>query len=90
MAQQLKIALADSDAQIAGLQARVADYDTRYNKLLAKARSIPEQEAEFARLNRDYNIEKQNYQTLVKRRESAAMSGELEQATASGRSKISA
>ena len=81
VAQQLKIALADSDAQIAGLQARVADYDTRYNKLLAKARSIPEQEAEFARLNRDYNIEKQNYQTLVQRRESAAMSGELEQAT---------
>ena len=81
VAQQLKIALADSDAQIAGLRARVADFETRYDKLLAKARSIPEQEAEFARLNRDYNIEKQNYQTLVARRESAAMSGELEQAT---------
>ena len=81
VAQQLKIALADSDAQIAGLQARVADYDARYQKLLAKARSVPEEEAEFARLNRDYNITKKNYQTLVQRRESAAMSGELEQAT---------
>jgi polysaccharide chain length determinant protein (PEP-CTERM system associated) len=78
VAQQLKIALADSDAQIAGLRARVADFETRYNKLREKARSIPEQEAEFARLNRDYGIEKQ---TLVARRESATMSGEMEQAT---------
>jgi len=81
VAQQLKIALADSDAQIAGLRARVADFEMRYDKLREKARSVPEQEAEFARLNRDYGIEKQNYQTLVARRESATMSGEMEQAT---------
>lgn len=79
--QQLKLALADSDAQIAGLRARVADYESRYAALKAKAESIPEMEAEYARLNRDYGIEKQNYQNLVQRRESALMSGELEQAT---------
>lgn len=79
--QQLKIALADSDAQIAGLRARVADYEGRYTQLRAKAESVPEIEAEYARLNRDYAIEKQNYQNLVSRRESALMSGELEQAT---------
>jgi len=81
VSQQLKLALADSDAQIAGLKARVADYERRYAKLRAKAESIPEMEAEYARLNRDYTIEKQNYQNLVQRRESALMSGELEQAT---------
>ena len=79
--QQLKIALADSDAQVAGLRARVADYEKRYAMLRAKAASVPQMEAEFARLNRDYGIEKQNYQNLVSRRESAQMSGELEQAT---------
>jgi len=79
--QQLKIALADSDAQIAGLRARVADYEQRYASLRAKAESVPEIEAEYARLNRDYGTEKQNYQSLVSRRESALMSGELEQAT---------
>ena len=79
--QQLKIALADSDAQVAGLRARVADYEKRYAQLRAKAESVPEMEAEYARLNRDYGIEKQNYQNLVSRRESAQMSGELEQAT---------
>jgi protein tyrosine kinase modulator len=79
--QQLKLALADSDAQIAGLRARVADYENRYAQLRAKAESIPKMEAEYARLNRDYGIEKQNYQNLVSRRESAQMSGELEQAT---------
>ena len=79
--QQLKLALADSDAQIAGLRARVADYEKRYQQMRAKAESVPEIEAEYARLNRDYGIEKQNYQNLVARRESALMSGELEQAT---------
>lgn len=79
--QQLKIALADADAQIAGLRARVADYEQRYARLRAKAESVPEMEAEFSRLNRDYGIEKQNYQNLVSRRESAQMSGELEQTT---------
>ncbi|HVC11494.1 MAG TPA: XrtA system polysaccharide chain length determinant [Burkholderiales bacterium] len=79
--QQLKLALADSDAQIAGLRARVADYESRYKNLRAKARSVPEVQAEFERLNRDYGIEKQNYDSLVKRRESAVMSGQMEQAT---------
>lgn len=79
--QQLKLALADSDAQVAGLQARVADYEGRYKKLLDRARSVPEQQAEYERLNRDYGVLKQNYQALVSRRESALMSGEMEQAT---------
>lgn len=39
---------------------------------------IPEIEAQFAQLNRDYEIDKKNYEALVSRRESATMSGEME------------
>ena len=74
---QLKMSLADAEAQVAGLQARVADFERRLAKLREQARSVPEREAEFARLNRDYGIQKQNYQNLVSRRESAEMSADM-------------
>jgi polysaccharide chain length determinant protein (PEP-CTERM system associated) len=78
---QLKMALAESEAQVAALTARVADFERRYAELRDKARSVPEREAKFAQLNRDYAIHKQNYETLVARREAATMSGEVEAAT---------
>ena len=78
---QLKMALAQSDAQVAALQARVADLEKREAQLRARAKSVPEREAQFTQLNRDYAIQKQNYDNLVARRESALISGELESAT---------
>ncbi len=44
-------------------------------------KTAPQIEAEAAQLNRDYAIHKKNYEDLVTRRESAAMSGELEGAS---------
>jgi polysaccharide chain length determinant protein (PEP-CTERM system associated) len=78
---QLKLALAEAEAQVAGLRARVADFEKRHAALLERARSVPEREAEFAALNRDYAIQKQNYESLVTRRESANISGEVGAAT---------
>ena len=78
---QLRMALAEAEAQVAGLRARVTDYEKRLATLREKARSVPGREAEFARLNRDYGIQKQNYQNLVSRRESAEMSADMGAAT---------
>ncbi|MEO8976747.1 MAG: XrtA system polysaccharide chain length determinant, partial [Casimicrobiaceae bacterium] len=76
--QQLKVSLAEAEATVASLQARVAVYEGRYAALRASAKHVPEVEAEFSQLNRDYDINKKNYEALVSRRESAEISGEME------------
>ena len=76
--QQLKISLAEAEANVASLQTRVAEYEARYAQAKAAIRLVPEIESEFVQLNRDYAVHKGNYESLVGRRESAAMSGEME------------
>jgi polysaccharide chain length determinant protein (PEP-CTERM system associated) len=76
--QQLKVSLAESEALVASLRARVSEYETRLAQLKASANVAPQMEAEFAQLNRDYEVNKKNYETLVARRESAEISSEME------------
>jgi polysaccharide chain length determinant protein (PEP-CTERM system associated) len=76
--QQLKISLAEAEANIAALRARVGELDARYKQLQAAARMQPELEAELAQLNRDYEVQKRQYEGLVARRESAAISGDMD------------
>ena len=78
---QLKLAMAESEAQVARLRARVNEQEQRLERLRLAARSVPEREAQLTQLNRDYAIQKQNYDALVARRESALMSGEVQAAT---------
>jgi len=78
--QQLKIAHAEAEAKVAALRSRVDAYQAQYERLRAAQRSLPQVEAEFAQLNRDYEIHKKNYETLVQRREAAAMGTEMEAA----------
>ena len=78
--QQLKVALAESEAHIAALQARANELQARVEKMRAAAQMLPEVEAQYAALNRDYDVQRRNYQTLVQRRESATLSGEMDAA----------
>ena len=78
---QIKLAMAESEAQVARLRSRQQQQEQRLQNLRAAARSIPEREAQLTQLNRDYTIQKQNYDALVARRESALISGEAQAAT---------
>jgi len=77
--QQIKISLAESEASVAALRARVGELETRVASLRASAEKMPKIEAEQAQMNRDYDVLRRNYEALVQRRESAAISGEVDQ-----------
>lgn len=72
--QQMKVSLAEAEAQVAALRARVGEYEARYRQALEKLKLAPQVEAEYAQLTRDYGILKKNYDDLVARRESASLS----------------
>ncbi len=76
--QQIKVALVSAEASVASLSVRVAEYQSRMDKLKQSSRLVPELEAEFTQLNRDYEIHKTNYNNLVSRRESASISEEMD------------
>jgi len=75
--QQLKVALAEAEASVAALAARLADLEDRYNRMRSTAKLRPEFEAELAQLNRDYQVQKTNFEQLVQRREQAKLTGRM-------------
>ncbi|MBS3935195.1 MAG: chain length-determining protein, partial [Sulfuritalea sp.] len=72
--QQMKVAFTEADATVAALRVRVAEYESRYSRAVGMLKLVPKIEAEFTQLNRDYDIHKRNYDSLIQRRESAAIS----------------
>ena len=81
MLQQLNVSLSQAEARVASMRARVTEYESRVARLRNQSTTAPEIEAQFAQLNRDYNVNRENYQKLVERRESARLSGDLSSAT---------
>src|SRR5512143_1159690 len=79
--QQLTLAIAEADATVASLSARVAEYQRRFGELRNASNMIPEVEQQYTQLMRDYDVYRQNYDALLKRRESVTMSGEVESKT---------
>jgi polysaccharide chain length determinant protein (PEP-CTERM system associated) len=75
--QQMKVALAEAEARVAALRARVDALRERQARLLEQRAAVPELEGQLAQLTRDYQINKENYEKLVARREAAKLSGEL-------------
>jgi polysaccharide chain length determinant protein (PEP-CTERM system associated) len=77
--QQIKISLAEAEANVAALRARVREIETRVGTLRASAERVPKVEAEMAQMNRDYDVLRRNYEQLVQRRESASLSEDVGQ-----------
>ena len=80
VAQQLKVALNEAEANIIRLRARLNETESKYTQLKANAESMPKIDTEWTQLNRDYGIQKSQYDALVARRETANLSGKLEDA----------
>ena len=72
--QQLRISLGETEATVAGLEVRVKQFQSEVEGLKKSVDTIPKVEADLKRLNRDYAVNKKNYDTLVERRETAKMS----------------
>ena len=67
--------LAEAEANVAALGTRLSQLESRYNRMRAAAKLKPEFEEELAQLNRDYQIQKTNFEQLVQRREQAKLTG---------------
>jgi LPS O-antigen subunit length determinant protein (WzzB/FepE family) len=72
--QRLQLAKAEAEGTVASLKARVSEYRRRYNKIKSAVGKMPEIEAEFAGLNREYEANKKNFQELLARRDSVQIS----------------
>jgi polysaccharide chain length determinant protein (PEP-CTERM system associated) len=80
-AQELNRMVATAEVQVAALRARVDEFSARLVQAREQLKTSPQLEAEAAQLNRDYAINKKNYEDLVSRRQAAVMSGELDVAS---------
>ncbi|GIX16486.1 MAG: chain-length determining protein [Rhodothalassiaceae bacterium] len=76
--QELKVKLVDAETQVTRLTAQRDKLKRELEQLESEAGRIPLLEAELKRLDRDYDVLRENYEDLVKRREQAALSQDLE------------
>ncbi|HRE54815.1 MAG TPA: GNVR domain-containing protein [Candidatus Competibacter sp.] len=86
--QQLKVRLAEEEANVASLRVRVDEYQRRYRLLQEQVSTLPQIEAELASLNRDYEVNRKKYDELLTRRESVKLSQEAERSKQEIRFKI--
>jgi len=72
--QDLKVAQSNVAADVSALRVRVGAYQREVDRLKGLIDTIPDVEARLAQLNRDYEVNREKYNSLVSRRESASIS----------------
>jgi polysaccharide chain length determinant protein (PEP-CTERM system associated) len=80
MFQQLRLSLAEAEAIVASARAKRAGYESQVRMLKAQAQLIPQIEAEYTQLNRDYEVQKRTYENLLGRREQGVMGADVQDA----------
>lgn len=77
--QSIQLQLNQADVEIAGLRGELSDHQQKVVELRRMVDTMPQVEAEFARLNRDYTVNKTQYTALVERLEKARLGEEAEE-----------
>jgi polysaccharide chain length determinant protein (PEP-CTERM system associated) len=77
--QTIQLQLNQTDVEIAALRGELAEHRRNEAKLRAVVDTVPEVEAEFARLTRDYDVTRTQYNALLERLERARVSGGAEE-----------
>jgi len=77
--QDLKIQESQARIEVSSLQITLAEKQQKLKELQESVDIIPQVEADLAKLDRDYEVTKERYLTLVSRRESASMAQKVEQ-----------
>jgi polysaccharide chain length determinant protein (PEP-CTERM system associated) len=77
--QDLKAQESRARIDVRRLEVQLVEEREKLEELKASVDIIPQVEADLIKLNRDYDITKQRYLTLVERRESARMAQKIEQ-----------
>ena len=72
--QGIKLQLSRADVEVAAARRQVSDREGKITELRKMINTAPEVEAEFARLNRDYDVTRGQYQALVERLNRAKLS----------------
>jgi polysaccharide chain length determinant protein (PEP-CTERM system associated) len=75
---ELSAKILNIETEIASLQARLIEQEGYSKQLAGLSHRAPEVVAEYARLNRDYNVVKSSYQGFLKNRETMKISMDLE------------
>lgn len=73
IAKELQIQVNQIENEIASLKVRVKNYQDKVTKLEYVIDTVPEIEAEFTALNRDYGVIKSKYTQLLNRKETASL-----------------
>ena len=76
--QQIKLALADAEAAVASTRAKLTGLENQQRALKAQAQQVPQAEAEYTQLVRDYDVQRKTYESLLARRESALMGKDVQ------------
>jgi len=71
--QEMKLNVINLENDIAAINVRVENYQNKVTDLKSKINLIPEIEANLTALNRGYQITKQKYEEMLRRRESALL-----------------
>ncbi|MBB6091628.1 polysaccharide chain length determinant protein (PEP-CTERM system associated) [Povalibacter uvarum] len=77
--QSIQLALNQVEVEIAALRGEIAEHNRKVGQLRGMVDTVPQVEAEFARLNRDYEVTREGYRELVDRLQKARLSERAEE-----------